>query len=169
MKFLSASVYCVILFPFSTWLAAANKDSRMNHLCCYWNKHMLTIVKITFCNHHACNPCAQWLPLINERFVINELVAVSIVSFWTWCDKRRCQARLHPSNRRQWFFEWGSFLWQPHCYRNQWSTALMEAAIMSKCKHRQSHFDFLNTVSKKNSDWVCLFKRNDSLAKVCFL
>ncbi len=28
-------------------------DSRMNHLCCYWNKCMLTIVKITFCNCHA--------------------------------------------------------------------------------------------------------------------
>ncbi len=28
-------------------------DSRMNHLCHYWNKHMLTIVKITFCDCHA--------------------------------------------------------------------------------------------------------------------
>jgi hypothetical protein len=46
--------------------------------------------------------------------------------------------------------------------------ALMEAAIVSKCKHQQSHFDFLNTVSKKNSYWVSLFKRNGSLAEVCF-
>jgi hypothetical protein len=26
---------------------------RMNHLCHYWNKHMLTIVQISFCNCHA--------------------------------------------------------------------------------------------------------------------
>ncbi len=51
-------------------------DSRMNHLCHYWNKCMLTIVKITFCNCHA-----WWLPLINERFVINKLVTISIIFF----------------------------------------------------------------------------------------
>ncbi len=51
-------------------------DSRMNHLHRYWNKCMLTIVKITFCNCHA-----WWLPLANERFVINELVTISIVFF----------------------------------------------------------------------------------------
>ncbi len=28
-------------------------DSRMNHLCHYWNKRMSTIAKITFCNCHA--------------------------------------------------------------------------------------------------------------------
>ncbi len=28
-------------------------DNRMNHLRRYWNKRMLTIVKITFCNCHA--------------------------------------------------------------------------------------------------------------------
>ncbi len=38
----------------------------------------------------------------------------------------------------------------------------------SKCKHQQSHFDFLNTVSKKKSNWVSLLKRNDLQAKVCF-
>jgi hypothetical protein len=51
-------------------------DSRMNHLCRYWNKRMLTIVQNLFCNGHA-----QWLSLINERSVINESVAVSIVYF----------------------------------------------------------------------------------------
>jgi hypothetical protein len=51
-------------------------DGRMNHLHHYWNKRMLTIVQITFCNH-----CAQWLPLIDERFVIDKSVAVSIVFF----------------------------------------------------------------------------------------
>ncbi len=32
-----------------------------------------------------------------------------------------------------------------------------------KCKHRQSHFDFLN-----NAYWVSLFQRNNLLAKICF-
>jgi hypothetical protein len=37
---------------------------------------MLTILQITFCNHQA-----RWLPLVKERFVINELVAISIIVF----------------------------------------------------------------------------------------
>ncbi len=49
---------------------------RMNHLCHDWNKRMLTIVQNTLCN---C--CAQWLPLVNERFAINKTVAVSIIFF----------------------------------------------------------------------------------------
>ncbi len=39
---------------------------------------------------------------------------------------------------------------------------------MSKCKHRQSHYDCLYTVSKKISYWVSLFYRNNSLTKVYF-
>ena len=41
-------------------------------------------------------------------------------------------AQLRGSNRGQWFFVWGSFLWQAHHYPNQGRTALMEAAIVSK-------------------------------------
>jgi hypothetical protein len=41
--------------------------------------------------------------------------------------------------------------------------------LCQKCKHRQSHFDFPNTDSKKISTWVSLLKRNDLLAKLCFL
>ncbi len=44
------------------------------------------------------------------------------VFFWTWCDEQSCQAQLRPSNRGQWFFVWWSFLWQAHCYKNQWNT-----------------------------------------------
>jgi hypothetical protein len=51
-------------------------DSRMNHLCRYWNKCMLTIVQNTFCNRPP-----QWLPLIIEKFVIDESVTVSIIFF----------------------------------------------------------------------------------------
>jgi hypothetical protein len=48
--------------------------SRMNHLCYDWKKRMLTTVQNTFYNH-----CARWLPLVNERFVINKMVAISII------------------------------------------------------------------------------------------
>jgi hypothetical protein len=60
---------------------------RMNHLCCHWNKHVLTIVQNTFYSRRA-----QWLPLVDERFVINSSVAISIRFFLTWCDKQSCQA-----------------------------------------------------------------------------
>ncbi len=32
-----------------------------------------------------------------------------------------------------------------------------------KCKHRQSHYDFLYTVSKKNSYWASLFKQTPAI------
>jgi hypothetical protein len=51
-------------------------DSRMNHHHRYWDKRMLTIVEITFCKRHA-----LWLPLVNKKYAINELVAISIVFF----------------------------------------------------------------------------------------
>jgi hypothetical protein len=38
----------------------------------------------------------------------------------TWCDEQCCQAQLHPSNRGQWFFEWGSFLRQAYRYQDQY-------------------------------------------------
>jgi hypothetical protein len=50
---------------------------RMNHLCRDWNKRMLTIVQNTFYNR-----CAQWLPLVDKRFVIDKLVTISIIFFW---------------------------------------------------------------------------------------
>ncbi len=50
--------------------------SRMNHLCCDWNKRMLTIVQNTFCN---C--CAWWLSLVDEKFVIDESFTVFIIIF----------------------------------------------------------------------------------------
>jgi hypothetical protein len=37
---------------------------------------MLTIIQNTSFNH-----LAQWLPLVNERFAINELVTISVVFF----------------------------------------------------------------------------------------
>ncbi len=128
--------------------------------------------------------CSPWLKLLVATVVLDGFLSsmkgsslmnwsLSPLFFLTWCNKRCCQAQLHPSNMGQWFFKWGLFLWWAHCYWNQWSTTLIEAAIVSKCehkqnqkwsttlieaaivskcKHRQSHFDFLNTVLKKNSN-----------------
>jgi hypothetical protein len=99
------------------WLAVFQNKSfaipygRMNHCRRHWNKHMLTNVQNTFYSRRA-----WWLPLVNERFVINNSVAV-LSFFLTWCDKQCCQAQLHPSNRGQWFFIWWSFLRQAHCYQ----------------------------------------------------
>jgi hypothetical protein len=47
---------------------------RMNHLCHHWNKHMLNIVQNTFYSRRA-----QWLPFVDERFVIDESIAISII------------------------------------------------------------------------------------------
>jgi hypothetical protein len=49
----------------------------MNHPCRDWNKRMLTIIQNTSFNRRA-----WWLPLVNERFVINELVTISMGFFW---------------------------------------------------------------------------------------
>jgi hypothetical protein len=48
----------------------------MNHLHRHWNKRTLTIVQNTFYSRHA-----RWLPLVDERFVINDSVAISIRFF----------------------------------------------------------------------------------------
>jgi hypothetical protein len=46
---------------------------------------------------------------------------------------------------------------------------LRKQQLRQKWEHWQSHFDFPNTDSKKISTLVSLLKRNNSLAKLCFL
>jgi hypothetical protein len=41
--------------------------------------------------------------------------------------------------------------------------------LCQKCEHRQSHFDFPNTDSKKISTWISLLKRNNFSSQVVFL
>jgi hypothetical protein len=48
----------------------------INHLCRHWNKLMLTIVQNTFYSRHT-----RWLPRVDEKFVIDNSVAVSIHFF----------------------------------------------------------------------------------------
>ncbi len=115
------------------WLAIyqnkpfAFPHGRMNQLCHYCYKGMLTIVQITFCNR-----CPGLLPLVDERFIMEELVAILIFFCWTWCDKQCCQTQLHLFNREWRFFVWGLFFQRAHCYQNQWSNALNKAANVSK-------------------------------------
>ncbi len=50
--------------------------SRMHHFHRHWNKCMLTMIQNTFYSR-----CAQWLLLVDEWFVIGNLVAISICFF----------------------------------------------------------------------------------------
>ncbi len=119
----------------------------MNHLCSDWNKCMRTIVRNTLYNRRA-----WWLPLVNQRFIINKLVAISIIFFWdlVWqtmlpsptasfqqgtivlfvrvvppASSSLCKSMKHCLQGSR------------YCVKNantkyQWNTALKEAAIMSK-------------------------------------
>ena len=112
------------LTTFSRWCKVPHQQlGRLFHPF-FWT---WTIVWIIFCSRHA-----QWLPLVGVGFVINSLVSFSICFFWTWCNKRSCQAQLRPSNRGQWFHVWKLFVRKAHGYDNQWNLALMEAGVVSK-------------------------------------
>jgi hypothetical protein len=121
---------------------------KMNHLCHDWNKRMLTIVQNTFYNRRA-----WWLSLVNEWFVIDELVAVSIV-FWHGVTNDAVKPDfIFPTGDNGSLYE-GHFsgklivilinetllsmkqqLHQKNANtRNQWNTALKEAAIVSKIR-----------------------------------
>ncbi len=83
--------------------------------------------------------------------------------FWTWCDKQCCQAQLRHSNRGQWFFVWGRSSGKLIIIKINETQLSWKQQSCQKCKHRQSHFDFLNTAY-----WVSFFKRLNLLAKTCF-
>ncbi len=101
---------------------------RMNHLCHHWNSVCSPLFK-TFLQP-SCLMASSCRWKVRPRQISCRFHHF----FWTWCDKWCCQTWLHPSNRGRWFFVWGSILRQAHCYRNQWNTALKEAAIVSKMR-----------------------------------
>ncbi len=138
------------------------QDSRMNHLCQYWNKCMLTIIQYTFCNRHA-----RWLPLIKERFVIDKSVTVSNF-FLTWCEKRCCLTWLNLPTGDDASLNKGRSSGELSVIEINEALLSRKQQSWQKCAHRRSYFDFPNTASKKNSTQVYLFKRNDSLVKLCF-
>jgi hypothetical protein len=135
---------------------------RMNHLCRAWNKRIITIVQNTFCTHRA-----QWLSLVDERFVIDKLAAVSIyfgLGVTNNAAKPDCTL---PTGDNGSLYE-GPSSSKLIVIKNNETLHSRKQQSCQKCKHRQSHFDFLNTDSKKISTWVSLLKRNVLLPKLCF-
>jgi hypothetical protein len=104
--------------------------SRMNHLCHVWNKRMLTIVQNTLCNRHA-----QWLPLVDEKFVIDKLVAISIIFFGLGVTKDAAKPDcIHPTG------DDGSL------YEGHSSVKLIFIESMKHCSQGSSnHFKNANT------------------------
>jgi hypothetical protein len=130
----------------------------MNHLCCEWNKRMLTIVRNTLCNHRA-----RWLPLVNKRFLINESVAISIIFFGLGVTNNAAKPDcIVPIGDDGSSYE-GCSSGELIVIKINETQLSRKQQSCQKCKHRQSHFDFLN-----NAYWVSFFKRNNLLAKICF-
>ncbi len=131
-----------------------------------------TNVRITFCSRRA-----QRLSLINVRFIIDSLVGFSARFFLTWCDKRSCQAQMHPSNRGRWFHVWRLFVGQAHCYDNQWNLALMEAGVVSKMQTpaipflfpKKWLFSFFILEKQLSSQNIFLIKSKLSITTYLFL
>ncbi len=119
---------------------------------------MLTIVQNTLCNR-----CARWLPLVNKRYVINKLVAISIIFFVLGVTNNAAKPDcIIPTGDN------GS------SYESRSSGELIviklietllsrQQQLCQKCKHRKSMKH-----SKKISTWISLLKRNNLLAKLCF-
>jgi hypothetical protein len=120
---------------------------RMNHLCHASNKLMLTIVQNTLCNR-----CARWLPLVDKRFVINKLVAVSIIFFELVVTNDAAKPDcIVPTGDNGSSYEGRSSGKLIVIKINETQLSWKQQSCQ-KCEHRQSQFDFLN-----NAYWVSLF------------
>jgi hypothetical protein len=124
---------------------------------------MLTIVQNTFYSHHA-----RWLPLVDERFVIDESIAVSIIFFGLGVTNNAAKLDcVVPTGDNGSSYEGCSsgelIIIKINETQHSWKQQSCQ-----KCKHRQSHFNFPNTDSKKISTRASLLKKNDLLAKLYF-
>ncbi len=111
---------------------------------------MLTIVQNTFCNWHA-----WWLPLVDEKFIIDKLVAVSIIFFGLGVTNNAAKPDcILPTGDE------GSL------YEDRSSGKLIvikindtllsrKQQLCQKCEHRQRHYNSLISALKKNS--TCFF------------
>jgi hypothetical protein len=127
------------------WLAVfQNKPfwipySRMNHLCHHWNKRMLTIVQNTFYSRHA-----QWLPLVDERFVIDESIAVSIIFFRLGVTNNAAKPDcVIPTGEDDSLYE-GHSSGELIIIKINETQLSWKQQLCQKYEHRQLHFDFLN-------------------------
>ncbi len=134
------------------WLAVfQNKPfgvpyGRMNHLCRHWNKWMLTIVQKKIYIHHA-----PWLPLVDERFVLDKLVAVSINFFGLGVTNNAAKPDcILPTGDDGSLYE-GCFSGKLIVIKINETLLSRKQQLCQKCKHWQSHFNFPNIDSKKIS------------------
>ncbi len=119
----------------------------MNHLYHHWNKHVLTIVQNTFYSR-----CARWLPIINERFVIDELIAISIIFFGHGVTNNAAKPDcVVPTGDDGSLYE-GCSSGKLIVIKINETQLSRKQQLCQKYKHRQSQFDFLN-----NACWVSLF------------
>jgi hypothetical protein len=108
---------------------------------------MLTIVQNTLCNRRA-----QWLPLVDERFIIDESVAVPIIFFGPGVTNNATKPNCTLPTGGD-----GS-LYEGHLSGKLIVIQINETLLSwkqqscQKCEHQRSHFDFLN-----NAYWVSLF------------
>ncbi len=108
---------------------------------------MLTIVQNTLYN---C--CARWLLLVNKKFVIDKLVTVSIIFFGLGVTNDAAKPNyILPTGDDGSSYE-GSSSGKLIVIQIIETLLSWKQQSCQKCKHRQSHFDFLN-----NTYWVSLF------------
>ncbi len=145
----SGAIFHIDLYVFSTDMEIPNGTNKLNHVkrsAVFQNNlsesHTAEWIIFAVTGISVCSPLFEtpFTTIVFDGFLSsmkgsssrNRLPFPSFV--WTWCDKQWCQAQLRCSNRGRWFFEWGLFHRRAHRYQNQWNTALMEAAIMSKMR-----------------------------------
>jgi hypothetical protein len=119
----------------------------MNHPFCDWNKHMLTIVQNTLCNHRA-----RWLLLmIKDLSLTNWLLFPSFFFGLGVTNNATKPDCIFPTG------DDGSLYEDPSSgklivIKNNETQLSWKKQLCQKCKHWQSHFDFLN-----NAYWVSSF------------
>ncbi len=116
---------------------------------------MLTINQNTFCNHRA-----PWLPFVDNRFVINELVAISIVFFGldvtNDAAKPDCILPIGDDGSLDKGCPSGKLI----VIKINETLLSRKQQLCQKCKHWQRHFNSPISASKKN--FTCFFSLNGS-------
>ena len=91
-----------------------------------------------------------------------------LLGYLLW-SASRCVYFIRPNTLYSVSFYFVSFSHTAQIHKLKFKSLLRDKYVKSsKCKHWQSHYDFLYTVSKKISYWVSLFYRNNLLTKVYF-
>ncbi len=159
----------------------------MNHLCHDWNKRMLTIVWNYYhmMNRIITTKPIQWLPLVDERFVIDKLVPISIIFFdlvWQTMLPNLiasvqqgtmvlCMKVVPPASSLLFKSMKHCSQGSSNCVKNantgyQWNTALKEAAFVSKMQTPAITLWFPKHRFKENF-YLGFFIKEKRLARSC--